>query len=54
MQEDKNKLEEPIKLEWKDILAIMIAQFQILAPIALGAIIVMTLLMVFFLKVWIK
>jgi hypothetical protein len=54
MQEEKNNFEEPIKLEWKDIAAIMIAQFQILIPLALGAVVIITLIMLFLMKVWLK
>ena len=54
MQDNKERSEEPVRLEWKDVVAIMIAQFEILAPIVLGAVVVMTLLMLFFMKVWIK
>ncbi len=39
---------------WKDIVAIMIAQFQILMPIILGAILVMSLLLFIIMKVWIR
>lgn len=36
----------------KDLLAIMIAQFQILLPIFLAAAAIFTLLLLFFTKVW--
>ena len=39
---------------WKDIVAIMIAQFQILMPIMLGAILVMSFLLFIIMKVWIR
>ncbi|MGV8982042.1 hypothetical protein [Clostridium sp.] len=39
---------------WKDIVAIMIAQFQILMPIMLVAAIVMTLFLFIIMKVWIR
>lgn len=46
--------EEKPKLGFKDLLAIMIAQFEILMPIGIGAVLVMGLLLFFLLKVWIK
>jgi hypothetical protein len=39
---------------WKDVVAIMIAQFQILMPIILGAALVMGLLLFIIMKIWIK
>ena len=39
---------------WKDIVAIVIAQFQILMPIVLGAALVMSLLLFIVMKVWIR
>ena len=39
---------------WKDIVAIMIAQFQILMPIMLVAAIFMTLLLFVLMKLWIR
>lgn len=54
--EDKNKFNEDgtMKPGWKDLVAIMIAQFQILMPLAIGAIVIMTLLMLFLVNVWMK
>lgn len=46
--------EEKPKLGFKDLLAIMIAQFEILMPIAIGAAVIMGLVLLFLLKVWIK
>lgn len=51
---DKIDLVEREKIGWKDILAIAIAQLSILIPIALGGALVMTLLLLFFTKVWMK
>lgn len=55
--DDKEKLindgERP-KLGFKDLFAIMIAQFEILMPIAIGAVVIMGLVLFFLLKVWIK
>lgn len=39
---------------WKDIVAIVIAQFQILMPIIIGAAFVMSLLLFIIMKVWIR
>jgi hypothetical protein len=39
---------------WKDIVAIVIAQIQILMPIVIGAAIVMGLLLFILMKVWIR
>lgn len=39
---------------WKDVLAIMIAQFQILMPIMIGAALIMTLLLFIIMKVWVR
>jgi hypothetical protein len=40
-------------LGWKDIVAIIIAQFQILMPIMIGAALVMGLLLFIVMKIWI-
>ena len=39
---------------WKDIVAISVAQFQILMPIMIGAALVMSLLLFIIIKVWIR
>lgn len=39
---------------WKDIVAIGVAQFQILMPIVIGAALVMSLLLFVVMKVWIR
>jgi hypothetical protein len=39
---------------WKDVVAIMIAQFQILMPIILGAALVMGLLLFIIMNIWVK
>ncbi len=39
---------------WKDILAIIIAQIQILMPIIIGAAVVMSLLLFIIMKIWIR
>ena len=39
---------------WKDVVAIMIAQFQILMPIILGAAVVMGLLLFIIMKIWVR
>lgn len=44
--------DEPIG--WRDIIAIIIAQFQILMPIVLGAIFIMSLLLFIIMKIWIR
>ena len=49
-----NDLQGEEVIGWKDIVAIMIAQFQILMPIMLGAILVMSLLLFIIMKVWIR
>ncbi|MGH4118596.1 hypothetical protein [Clostridium sp.] len=41
-------------INWKDIVAIVIAQVQILMPIVIGAAIVMALLLFVIMKVWIR
>jgi hypothetical protein len=38
---------------WKDIVAITIAQFQILMPIMIGAALIMGLLLFIVMKIWI-
>jgi len=59
----KEKELEPIKandlqceeaIGWKDIIAIIIAQFQILMPIMLGAALVMSLVLFIIMKLWIR
>ncbi|MBZ9688660.1 hypothetical protein G9F72_020255 [Clostridium estertheticum] len=42
------------EIGFKDILAIIIAQFQILMPIMIGAALVMSLLIFIIMKVWIR
>jgi hypothetical protein len=59
MEEDKHVVQDkngemPLRVGWKDVLAIMIAQFEILMPMALGAIGIMSLLVFLLLRVWIK
>ena len=49
-----DKKSEREKIGFKDVLAIAIAQFLILAPIILGAILVFFLLLLFVSKVWLK
>ncbi len=49
-----NDLQGEEAIGWKDIVAIMIAQFQILMPIMLGAILVMSFLLFIIMKVWIR
>jgi hypothetical protein len=39
---------------WKDTLAIIIAQLQILMPIMIGAALVMSLLLFIIMKIWIR
>lgn len=39
---------------WKDIVAIIIAQFQILMPIMIGATLVMSLIFFIIMKIWIR
>jgi hypothetical protein len=46
--------EEKVKVGWHDLLAIMIAQFQILFPLAVGFVVVIGLLLLFFVKVWLR
>lgn len=48
------KTDEKVKIGWDDILAIMIAQFQILFPIALGTVVIVVLLLLFIMKVWLR
>lgn len=43
---------EKVKLEKGDLIAIMVAQFQILFPIVIGGAVIMALLMVFLLKIF--
>lgn len=54
MNDKKNYklIEEKIGL--KDLLAIMIAQFQILLPILIGAVVVFIIILLFLTKVWFK
>lgn len=48
------KNEEKIKFGFKDLLAIMIAQFEILMPIAIGAVVVIGLVLLFLTKFWLR
>ncbi|MBU3129609.1 hypothetical protein [Clostridium tagluense] len=49
-----NDLEKNQAVGWRDIVAIFIAQFQILMPIMLVAALVMSLLLFIIMKVWIR
>lgn len=51
-----NKIDsdEKVKIGIKDVIAIMIAQFQILFPLAIGAAVIITLVMLFIMKVWFR
>lgn len=49
---DENKKRE--KIGFKDILAIVLAQYAILIPIVLGAIFIFFLLLLFVSKVWLR
>ena len=54
-KKDKKELtEKQEKIGWDDLLAIMIAQFQILFPLAMGAVIVIVLILLFLVKVWLR
>jgi hypothetical protein len=53
-QEKSLVKEEEFKVGWDDILAIMIAQFQVLFPIALGFVAIIILLLLLIMKVWLK
>jgi hypothetical protein len=46
--------EEKLKIGWDDILAIMIAQFQILFPLVIGFVVIIALVLIFLMKVWLK
>lgn len=54
LDEKKDETSEKEKLGFKDLFAIMLAQFSILIPIAIGAIVVMSLIMLFVTKVWMR
>lgn len=45
---------EKEKLGFKDLFAIMLAQFSILIPIAIGAVVIMGLLMFLLTKIWMR
>jgi hypothetical protein len=49
-----HKDEKKVKVGWHDLFAIMIAQFQILLPLAVGFVVVIGLLLLFFVKVWLR
>ena len=53
--EEENRLKEVVKsMTFKDFLAIMIAQFEIIMPFALIFIGIIALVMLFLSKVWLK
>lgn len=56
MQEDKHKEKtaDESKFGFKDLIAVMIAQFQILMPIILGGLFLMFLVLLFMTKVWLR
>jgi hypothetical protein len=49
-----NDLQGEEAIGWKDVLAIIIAQFQVLMPIMIGAVLVMGLLLFIIMKLWIR
>lgn len=51
-KKDVNNHKVNEKIGFKDLLAIMIAQFEILAPIVLGIAFIMYLLMLFMTQIW--
>lgn len=40
------------KIGWKDILAVMIAQFQIIMPFAIAFVVIIGIVLLFMSKVW--
>lgn len=54
MKEDKDKLADNERIGWKDILAIMIAQFEIIMPLAIGAVIIFGIVLYLLMKFWIR
>ncbi|WP_162523513.1 hypothetical protein [Calorimonas adulescens] len=50
----KDEDEKDIKLEWRDILALMIAQLEILLPMALVSVAGMAVVLYLIMKVWLK
>lgn len=52
--EEMNKETQDIRLTKKDIIAIMIAQFEILMPITLVFFLGFILIILFLMKVWLK
>lgn len=51
---DNIKTDDVEGIGWRDIVAIVVAQFQIMMPIIIGAILVMGLLLLILMKVWIQ
>lgn len=51
---DNEKNKEEIKIGRKDILAAIIAEFEILFPLALGGILIFTLVLLFIGNVWFR
>jgi hypothetical protein len=54
LDEKNDDTMEKEKLGFKDLFAIMLAQFSILIPIAIGAVVIMGLLMLLITKVWMR
>lgn len=51
---EKINNEPPVKLEGKDILALIIATIEILLPYLVGGVLIFYLVLLFCTKVWIK
>ncbi len=51
---DRIKANDLEGVGWKDIVAIIIAQFQILMPIMIGAALVMGFVLFIVMKIWIR
>ncbi len=53
---DQNNLpdEEPIEVTWKDLLAMVIAVFQVLTPIILVSVLSITLVVLFITFIWLR
>jgi hypothetical protein len=54
--EDEKDIEKDdrVRIGFKDLIAMIIAQFMILLPIAVAAIVVFYLVLLFFSKVWLR
>lgn len=54
MDSELNELDESVRMEWKDIFAVMIAMLQLLLPVIIAFIAIYWIIMLLLMKFWLK